>query len=289
MRKLLGLRGSTSQAVVVLVTVFVVGGGITVTFGGGPAAPTNGTDDPKSVQVGVSVEQAPTNTTQSPRPTDPQQTTSSQRSAPTKQSIGASAQTVTPTPTPVPTTTVTPTPTPTPTKTPVPDLVSHGESTAKAHQSTRQSGSTRKQSQRESSTSTQEPVYWQVDFGAGGTPPLPPYYGENDRDVVAALGNSDDGVTENPSVYHTSRTGQLANVSITDYEFHFDDSNHPTEVTITYELASDAQARTLHLAVFTMPGQFDYEEIDQQRLHAVTNETVQSGETGSMTLDLPQP
>ncbi|MBV0901534.1 hypothetical protein [Haloarcula salina] len=135
----------------------------------------------------------------------------------------------------------------------------------------------------------EEPVYWQIDFGPGEAPPEPPYYAENDRDLMSALGNSEDGVEQNPSVLHQNRAGQLKNVTITGQSFTFDDPDDPTQVTVEFTVPEDGPNRTLHLASFTMPGPFNYSEVPQQELHATTSGTFSAGETGTLTISVPQP
>ncbi|WP_199722439.1 hypothetical protein [Haloarcula sp. Atlit-47R] len=135
----------------------------------------------------------------------------------------------------------------------------------------------------------EDTVYWQVDFGPGEEPPDPPYYGKNDRDLMAALGNSEDGVRQNPSVLHQNRPGQLQNVTITGKSFSFDDPDDPTQVTVEFTIPEDGPNRTLHLASFTLPGAFNYSEVPQQELHTVTSGNFTAGETGTLTISIPQP
>jgi len=132
----------------------------------------------------------------------------------------------------------------------------------------------------------QEPVYWQVDFAAGAEPPSPPSYWPDD--LMAALGNSDDGVTQGPSLRRQQTDGQLGDVTITDNEFKFDDEGNPTEVTVEFEVDEDGEARNLHLAAFTLPGPFDEDEIDQQELFDSTSGTYEGGDTGTLTVSIPQ-
>ncbi len=129
-------------------------------------------------------------------------------------------------------------------------------------------------------------VYWQVDFGEGDMPPDPPAYWPDD--LMSALGNSEDGVTENPSVRRQRFDGQLGDVTIVSKSFQFDDAGNPTEVTVEFELDPDAETRDLHLAVFTLPGPFDLSEVDQQELHEVANGTFSGGNTGQLTVSIPQ-
>ncbi|AUV82276.1 hypothetical protein C2R22_12005 [Salinigranum rubrum] len=133
----------------------------------------------------------------------------------------------------------------------------------------------------------EEPVYWQVDFGEGATPPTPPGYWPND--VMAALGNSEDGASQNPSLLRKRNDSQLGGVTIVDNEFQFDDQGNPTEVTVEFELEDGASERDLHLAVYTLPGPFDEEEIGQQELFESANGTYDGGDTGTLTVSIPQP
>jgi len=134
--------------------------------------------------------------------------------------------------------------------------------------------------------SDEEVVYWQVDFGEGEDPPMPPSYWPND--LVAALGNSEDGVTQNPSLRRQETDGQLGDVTIVDNEFEFDDDGEPTEVTVEFEIDEDGETRDLHLASFTLPGPFDEDEIDQQELFDDASGTYGGGDTGELTVSIPQ-
>lgn len=107
-----------------------------------------------------------------------------------------------------------------------------------------------------------EEIYWQIDFGEGDEPPLPPAYWPND--VMCALGNEEDGVTENPSIRRQQLTGQLGDVTIHDESYIFDDEDDPSEVTVEFEVDEDAPMRDLHLAIFLLPGPFDEDEIEDQ-------------------------
>lgn len=131
-----------------------------------------------------------------------------------------------------------------------------------------------------------EPVYWQVDFGEGEDPPIPPQYWPDDG--FWGLGNSEDGVTQNPSGFRMLTDGQLGDVNVIDNEFKFDDEDNPTKVTIEFEVADDGETRDLHLASFTLPGPFDEDEIDQQELFEATSETFEGGDTGELTISIPQ-
>ena len=126
----------------------------------------------------------------------------------------------------------------------------------------------------------------QVDFGVGSSPPQPPYY--EDTDLVAALGNTGDGVTENPSFLQRRRQGELANVTIVGGSFTFDDPNGPTTVTVRFRLAEGAEPRTLHLAAF-VPGPFECEEIDERELFRIKSVRIEPGKTKSSTVAIPRP
>lgn len=130
-----------------------------------------------------------------------------------------------------------------------------------------------------------ETVYWQVDFGEGADPPAPPSYWPND--LMAVLGNSDDGVTQNPSVRRQLDDSQLGAVNIIDNEFKFDDEGNSTEVTVKFELEDGADARDLHLATYRLPGPFDEDEIGQQEQFDVANGSFEGGDTGELTVSLP--
>ena len=128
-------------------------------------------------------------------------------------------------------------------------------------------------------------VFWQVDFGAGEEPPIPPHYWPNDG--VFALGNSN-GVTENPSHRRMQTDGQLGDVTIETGAFTFDDDDEPTEVTIEFSVDEGGSARYLHLAVFILPGPFDEDEIDEQELYQYTSAEFAGGDSGTFTVELPQ-
>lgn len=130
----------------------------------------------------------------------------------------------------------------------------------------------------------QEPVYWQVDFGEGEVP-IPPTYAPND--LMAALGNSS-GVRENPSLLRQKTAGQLGDVEIKNSQFEFDNPDNPTEATVSFTVEEGAENRTLHLASFELPGPYDYDEIDQQVLYDSEVRTFQGGESGEMTVELPE-
>lgn len=138
----------------------------------------------------------------------------------------------------------------------------------------------------EESEDEQESVYWQVDFSEGEEPPTPPSYWPND--VMAGLGNSEDGVRENPSLRRQDSDGQLGDIDIVDNEFTFDDEENPTEVTVEFEVEEGADARDLHLAVFTLPDSFEKDEIDEQELFEATSGAYEGDETGELTIPIPQ-
>ena len=128
-------------------------------------------------------------------------------------------------------------------------------------------------------------LYWQVDFGEGEVPDPPRYYPD---DLMAALGNSVDGVTDNPSFERYQTEGQLADVTIVDREFKFDDENNPTEATVRFEIDEDGETRDLHIASFVLPGEYDGDEVDEQELFEKTVEEFDGGESGELTVELPQ-
>ena len=68
----------------------------------------------------------------------------------------------------------------------------------------------------------------------------------------------------------------------------FDDEGNPTEVTVKFEVEEGAEARDLHLAAFTLPGPFDEDEIDEQELYEATSGTYEGGDTGELTISIPQ-
>jgi hypothetical protein len=105
---------------------------------------------------------------------------------------------------------------------------------------------------------------------------------------MAALGNSEDGVTENPSLLRQRHDDELGAVKIIDREFKFDDEGNPTEVTVRFMVEEGADTRTLHLASFILPGPFEMDEIDQQVRFDVSIGTFDGGETGELTVQIPQ-
>ncbi|MFW6153532.1 MAG: hypothetical protein ACOC42_04150, partial [Halobacteriota archaeon] len=107
-----------------------------------------------------------------------------------------------------------------------------------------------------------EVVYWQLDFGVGESPPIPPKYW--DDDFMSALGDSVNGVTANPHNRRQETEGQLDDVDILDKQFHFDDEDEPTSVTVDFEIDEEGDSRVFHLALFELPGPFDEDEIDEQ-------------------------
>lgn len=139
---------------------------------------------------------------------------------------------------------------------------------------------------RDESSGTGPPTYWQVDFGAGATPPIPPRYHPND--VMAALGSADEGMLENPSTHRQRSADQLGEVSIDDRAFAVDDPSDPTSIRVTFELAADATARTLHLALFELPGPFNEDDIEDQRLVSATHDRFVGGESGMLSIDIPR-
>ncbi|WP_436935618.1 hypothetical protein [Halovenus marina] len=134
-----------------------------------------------------------------------------------------------------------------------------------------------------------ELVYWQVDFGPGSAPPDPPLYGGNDLDLMAALGNSIDGITENPSAGPREGNGQLDDVHIVDERFSFDDEDEPTAVTVEFEIESGGEPRDLHLATFAMPGPFAMAELELQERRSLVSRTFEGGDHGQLTAPIPQP
>jgi hypothetical protein len=134
-----------------------------------------------------------------------------------------------------------------------------------------------------------ELVYWQVDFGPGSEPPDPPLYGGNDLDLMAALGNSIDGVTENPSAGPWQGNGQFDDVHILGSQFSFDDTDEPTEVTVEFEIEDGGEPRDLHLATFVTPGPFTMAELELQERTSLVSETFEGGDHGKLTAPLPQP
>jgi hypothetical protein len=134
-----------------------------------------------------------------------------------------------------------------------------------------------------------ELLYWQVDFGPGSAPPDPPLYGGNGLDLMAALGNSIDGVTENPSAGPWQGNGQFDDVDIVDRQFTFDDADDPTEVTVEFEIAAGADPRELHLVTFATPGPFSVAELALQEQTSLASGTYEGGDNGQLTATIPQP
>lgn len=126
--------------------------------------------------------------------------------------------------------------------------------------------------------------YWQVDFGEGANPPIPPHYWPDDG--MWALGNAEDGVTQNISGDRQRTDGQLADVDIVGGEFDFDDEDEPESVTVTFEIDDDGAPRYLHLALFAMPGPFEMDEIDDQVLINAISDEFEGGEEGELTIPL---
>lgn len=127
--------------------------------------------------------------------------------------------------------------------------------------------------------------YWQVDFGEGENPPIPPRYYPDDG--MWALGDAEDGVTQNPSGRRQQTDGQLGDVDIVGNEFIFDDDGDPTQVTVEFELEEGAKARDLHLAIFSLPGPFDMDEIEDQVLIDTISDEFEGGDEGELTLSFP--
>lgn len=127
-------------------------------------------------------------------------------------------------------------------------------------------------------------LHWQVDFGEGAVKDPPKYWPD---DVMAALGNSVDGVTDNPSLRRQQTDGQLGDVDIVGNEFTFDDDGDPTEVTVTFDVESGGDSRDLHLSSWILPGAFDEDEVDQQTLHDSTVASFDGGDHGELTIDIP--
>ena len=128
-------------------------------------------------------------------------------------------------------------------------------------------------------------LYWQVDFGEGDVKEPPEYYPD---DLMAALGNSDDGVTDNPSLLRQATEGQLEDVDIDGNQFTFDDDDAPTEVTVEFAIDSDGESRDLHLSSWILPGEFDEDDIDQQERYDAKVEAFDGGESGELTIGIPQ-
>lgn len=128
-------------------------------------------------------------------------------------------------------------------------------------------------------------LYWQVDFGEGAVKDPPAYWPD---DVMAALGDSEDGVTENPSLRRQRTEGQLADVDIDDDEFTFDDAADPSEVTVEFTVEEGGDARDLHLSSWILPGKFDEDEIEEQERYDSTDGTFDGGERGTLTIDIPR-
>lgn len=129
-----------------------------------------------------------------------------------------------------------------------------------------------------------ELAYWQVDFGEGDVRVPPRYWPD---DVMAALGNTEEGVTDNPSHSRQQTDGQLGDVSIDNNRFSFDDEGSPTEVTVSFTVDEDGEGRTLHLSSFVLPGEFDEDDVDEQELFDSVEEEFDGGDSGELTIDLP--
>ncbi|MFW5959030.1 MAG: hypothetical protein ACOCQ3_03410 [Natronomonas sp.] len=168
---------------------------------------------------------------------------------------------------------------------PNPD-VSGGVSVSKTDDDTESDESTLKDGSESGTDTEQTTTYWQVDFGEGDTPPEPPSYWPDD--LVAALGNSEDGSTENPSFRRQQTAGQLGDVEVKNNEFEYTDENEPTAVTVEFTVAEDAGERALHLASFVLPGPFATDEIDKQERFEYASASFEGGETGQLTVGIPQ-
>jgi len=79
---------------------------------------------------------------------------------------------------------------------------------------------------------------------------------------MAALGNSADGVTENPSAGPWDGHGQFDDVTVVGSKFSFDDDESPTTATVEFEIHENGERQDLHVASFLMPGPFSLAEID---------------------------
>lgn len=129
-----------------------------------------------------------------------------------------------------------------------------------------------------------EQIHWQLDFAEGDEPPIPPKYWPDD--IMSALGDTVNGVEENPSHRRQQTDGQLNDVDILDKQFHFDDENEPTQVTVYFSIDDGAPSRYLHLALFELPGPFDEDEIDEQEYVDHVYGEFTGGDEDSLTLDL---
>ena len=127
-------------------------------------------------------------------------------------------------------------------------------------------------------------TYWQLDFGVGAEPPIPPSYYPDD--FMAGLGNTIEGVTANPDHRRQNETGQLGDVEIEENAFGFDSIEEPTEATVTFTVDDNASEREFHLALFELPGAFDLNELDEQEYIRHTSATVGGGEQESLAIDL---
>ena len=126
---------------------------------------------------------------------------------------------------------------------------------------------------------------WQVDFGEGDEPPIPPLYYPNDG--LWALGSMWNGVIENPSGRRQDAEGQLGDVTIADDQFTFDDPENPSTVTVEFAINEEGEPRNLHLALFSMPGPFDMDEIDDQAYVNSVSGQFEGGEDGELILQMP--
>jgi hypothetical protein len=126
--------------------------------------------------------------------------------------------------------------------------------------------------------------YWQVDFGPGEVREPPSYWPD---DLMAALGNSENGVTQNPSLLRDRDDDQLGGLNIGD--FRFDDEDAPTEVFLEFDvLGGEDDPRPVHFAVFELPGPFELAEVEEQVLRNSSTRVINEGGTVGWWLDIPQ-
>lgn len=129
-----------------------------------------------------------------------------------------------------------------------------------------------------------EKVYWQVDFAEGDIP-IPPSYWP--RDLMAGLGNSVEGPTENPANFRLRNESELEPVNIEGESLQFDDVDNPTQATVSFTVDEGAEPRKLHLASFSLPGPFDIDELDEQELYDSDTGTFEGGDEANLTVALP--
>lgn len=130
-----------------------------------------------------------------------------------------------------------------------------------------------------------EVIYWAVQFGEGEHPPIPPTYWPDDG--LFAVGNTADGVTENPLHFRANIDGQLNDVIVKENRFQFDDPDDPTEVSVTFAVDSGGEPRDLHLSIFTMPGPYDQQDVEHQDFWDAISAEYAGGERGTLSLKLP--